>query len=135
MSRPKELNFFVEELNLAARPRLVREPLLRRRPGSRRDLAPLHEPAPLRRASPSGCAATLGEGARLIYMVRDPIDRLLSHYLHNPAAGYDDRARSSRRSPTSDSAYVDRSRYAFQLEPYLEHFGRRSDRGRRAART
>ena len=49
MSRPKELNFFVEELNWPLGPRLVRRPLRRRRAGPGRDLAPLHEPAPLRR--------------------------------------------------------------------------------------
>ena len=46
--------------------------------------------------------------ARLIYMVRDPIDRMLSHYLHNVGGGYDDRpladALADPRAPTSTAA-------------------------------
>jgi hypothetical protein len=61
--------------------------------------------------------------ARLIYMVRDPIDRMLSHYLHNVAGGYDERPLGDALTD-SDSAYVDRSRYAMQLKRYLERFER-----------
>ena len=32
---------------------------------------------------------TLGAQTRLIYMVRDPIERILSHYLHNVGGGYE----------------------------------------------
>ena len=60
--------------------------------------------------------------ARLLYMVRDPIDRMLSHYLHNVGGGYDDRALADAFADP-ESAYVARSRYFFQLEPYLEAFG------------
>jgi hypothetical protein len=60
--------------------------------------------------------------ARLIYMVRDPIDRMLSHYLHNVGGGYDDRPLAEAFADP-EGAYVARSRYFFQLEPYLEEFG------------
>jgi hypothetical protein len=60
--------------------------------------------------------------ARLIYMVRNPIDRMLSHYLHNMGGGYDDRPLAEALSDP-DSAYVTRSRYFMQLEPYLDAFG------------
>jgi hypothetical protein len=60
--------------------------------------------------------------ARLVYMVRDPIDRMLSHYLHNVGGGYDDRTLADAFADP-ESAYVTRSRYFFQLEPYLEEFG------------
>ena len=33
----------------------------------------------------------LGAEARIVYMVRDPIDRMLSHYLHNVGGGYESR--------------------------------------------
>ena len=66
--------------------------------------------------------SVLGE-SRLIYMVRDPIDRMLSHYLHNVGGGYEHRGADRGASPTRESAYVARSRYAFQLEPYLDAFG------------
>jgi Sulfotransferase family len=65
-------------------------------------------------------ASTVPE-ARLIYMVRDPIDRMLSHYLHNVGGGYDDRPLHEALGDPH-TAYVDRSRYFFQLEPYLDAF-------------
>ena len=48
--------------------------------------------------------SVLGE-PRLIYVVRNPIDRMLSHYLHNVGGGYEDREltealRRPRRAPT-----------------------------------
>ena len=30
----------------------------------------------------AGCMHPIGPNARLIYMVRDPVDRILSHYMH-----------------------------------------------------
>ena len=90
MSRPKELNFFVAELNWELGRRLVREPLRPRRRRARRDLAPLHQPPRFdgrRRAD----ARDARRDARIVYMVRDPIDRMLSHYLHNVGGGYETR--------------------------------------------
>ena len=71
---------------------------------------------------------------RLVYMVRDPIDRLLSHYLHNVGGGYEQRslergARRRRAAPTSQ-----RGLYAMQLEPYLERFGAERIAGRHPGR-
>ena len=56
-------------------------------------------------------------------MVRDPIERMLSHYLHNVGGGYETRPMEEALADP-DSAYVARSRYAMQLEPYLEAFER-----------
>jgi hypothetical protein len=120
MSRPKELNFFVEELNW---------PL-----GAGWYASHFSESAPIRgETSPhytnrprfQGVAQrmrSLVPDARLIYMVRNPIDRMLSHYLHNMGGGYDDRPLAEALSDP-DSAYVTRSRYFMQLEPYLDAFG------------
>ena len=59
---------------------------------------------------------------RLIYVVRDPIDRLRSHFQHRTLVG-------NERLPlaealATDPSYVDMSRYGMQLERYLEHFPR-----------
>jgi hypothetical protein len=121
MSRPKELNFFVEELNW---------PLGRDWYASHFDPAERvrgeSSPHYTNRPRFDGVARRLAEtapGARLIYMVRDPIDRMLSHYLHNVGGGYDDRPLAEALADP-DTAYVDRGRYFFQLEPYLERFAR-----------
>jgi hypothetical protein len=60
---------------------------------------------------------------RLIFVARDPIDRAVSHFLHNVDKG--------RVGVDDFSAYFDdlenpallTSRYAYQLEPYVETFG------------
>ena len=84
---------------LGARAGVVREPL--RPPARGRGARP-------RRTTPTGRGSTgvaermrdvLGADARLVYMVRDPIDRMLSHYLHNVGGGYETRPleRGARR--------------------------------------
>ena len=71
----------------------------------------------------------LDDETRLVYMVRDPIDRLLSHYLHNVGGGYESRPLAEAVADP-ESAYVARGRYATQLEPYLRELRRRADRDR-----
>jgi hypothetical protein len=120
MSRPKELNFFVAELNW---------PLGRDWYAGHFDpSAPVRgesSPHYTNRPAFDGVAERMREvlgAARLIYVVRDPIDRMLSHYLHNVGGGYDDRPLTEAFADP-ESSYVARSRYFFQLEPYLEAFG------------
>ena len=122
MSRPKELNFFVEELNWPLGERLVRRPLSTPPSPCGARARRTTPTARASTASPSGSRRPLPD-ARLIYMVRDPIDRMLSHYLHNVGGGYDDRPLEEALADP-DTAYVDRGRYFFQLEPYLERFDR-----------
>jgi Sulfotransferase domain len=58
--------------------------------------------------------------ARLIYVMRDPIDRLRSHYVHNVAFGIETAplAEAIERNPD----YINFSKYAMQLDQYLAHF-------------
>ncbi len=121
MSKPKELNFFVSELNwdlgldwYASR--------FDDRFGVRGESSPHYTNAPRY----SGVAERIREhcpDARLLYMVRDPIKRILSHWVHATGAGYETRELEPTLS-TPDSAYVHRSMYWMQLQPYLEHFDR-----------
>ena len=59
--------------------------------------------------------------ARLIYLMRDPIERTISHYWHFVADGREDLGmlEAVRRR----EEYVARSDYARQLRPYIETFG------------
>ncbi len=56
-------------------------------------------------------------------MVRDPISRILSHWCHATGAGYETRPMEEALA-RPDQAYVTRSMYWMQLQPYLEHFDR-----------
>ncbi|HYQ12518.1 MAG TPA: sulfotransferase [Solirubrobacterales bacterium] len=121
MSRPKELNFFVSELNWP----LGRDwyaghfdPSARIRGES----SPHYTNRPSFNEVPGRMRELLGSDVRLVYVVRDPIDRMLSHYLHNVGGGYEDRSLADALSDP-ESSYVARSRYFFQVEPYLEEFG------------
>jgi hypothetical protein len=60
--------------------------------------------------------------ARFIYVVRDPIERIRSHYQHRVAAG-------TERAPLQQAVfenprYLNCSRYATQIEQYLQFFPR-----------
>jgi sulfotransferase family protein len=120
MSRPKELNFFVEELNWDLGPDWYASHFDAAVP-VRGETSPHYTARPRYDGVAKRMRETLGD-ARLIYMVRDPVDRMLSHYLHNAAGGYESRPLDEALGD-EHTAYVDRSRYAYQLDPYLEAFG------------
>lgn len=107
------------------------------RPGGRADYAALFKRGagyPLRGEASTGytkrpeidgvaarARAVLGPDVRLVYVVREPIGRMVSHYHHDVALGRHDR-------PLNEALlelprYVDFSRYAYQLEPWFEAFG------------
>jgi hypothetical protein len=120
MSRPKELNFFVAELNWPLGPDWYASHFSGRA-SVRGESSPHYTNRPRFEGVAERMRSVVAD-ARLVYMVRDPIDRMLSHYLHNVGGGYDDRALADAFAD-HESAYVTRSRYFFQLEPYLEEFG------------
>jgi Sulfotransferase domain len=120
MSRPKELNFFVAELNWPLGPEWYASHFSGRA-SVRGESSPHYTNRPRFEGVAERMHSVLAD-ARLVYMVRDPIDRMLSHYLHNAGGGYDERTLADAFADP-ESAYVTRSRFFFQLEPYLEAFG------------
>jgi hypothetical protein len=62
--------------------------------------------------------------ARLVYVVRDPISRIVSHYVHEYAGGREQRPidQALARDAVEGSDYVAVSSYAMQLERYLEWY-------------
>jgi hypothetical protein len=77
---------------------------------------PLHEGVPARMHS-------VVPNAKLIFLVRDPIERIVSEYLHDYSRGKEDRPlEQALADETSNHPYVVRSRYFFQLEQYLSFF-------------
>ena len=59
--------------------------------------------------------------ARILYLVRDPIERTLSHYRFAVRMKYE---RRPIAEAVRDPFYSAVSNYAMQLEPYLDRFGR-----------
>lgn len=60
--------------------------------------------------------------AKLIYLLRDPIERVVSHYVHTYAYGREDRPFS--QAIRENEHYVNTSRYYYQLQPYLSFYSR-----------
>jgi hypothetical protein len=71
---------------------------------------------------PQRMFATL-PNVKLIYLLRDPIERIVSHYVHNCTVGRETRSFSA---VVHDDAYVKTSMYSYQLEAYLEYYSRDS---------
>ena len=120
MSRPKELNFFVAELNWDLGGDWYASHFDRGAP-VRGESSPHYTNLP-RFAGVAERMRALLEDARIVYMVRDPIDRMLSQYVHNVGGGYESRALDEALGDPEGS-YINRSRYAMQVEPYLQEFG------------
>ncbi len=78
---------------------------------------PTHKGAPER-------ISTLIPGAKFIYLVRDPVDRTISHYMHHVAVDGERRSLRDALGDLSDpkSPYIYASLYASQLDHYLKYF-------------
>lgn len=69
-----------------------------------------------------------GDDVKFIYMMRHPIDRLVSHYIHEWSQGVIDQGVSIDEAIDLHPEMVDYGRYAFQLKPYVESFAGGPDR-------
>ena len=120
MSKPKELNFFVEELNWDLGLEWYRA-RFDERVAVRGESSPHYTNQPRFKGVAERIQAHCPD-ARLIYMVRDPIKRVLSHWVHATGAGYE-RGEIDDVLSRPDTAYVHRSLFWMQLQPYLRRFG------------
>jgi hypothetical protein len=116
MSRTKELNFFMDEdrgRDLAwYASRFEDAPV-------RGETSPGYALWPVVPGVPERMSAAVPD-VRLVYLVRDPIARLVAHWVHSSRWGHDPSFVKAVRD--QDSRYVAGSRYATQVERYLEHF-------------
>jgi hypothetical protein len=60
--------------------------------------------------------------AKLIYLVRHPIKRMVAHYLHNYSNGTENRSLEESLLDGRMNRYLDRSQYYHQLCGYLEYY-------------
>jgi Sulfotransferase domain len=59
---------------------------------------------------------------KLIYIVRNPIQRAISHYLHNWSAGIESRPISKAFQRFENNNYILTGNYLFQLGKFLEYY-------------
>jgi hypothetical protein len=121
MAEPKEPNFFSNDEQYARGSDWYQKLFADARPGDLIGEASTHYtkrptyPATIRRM------AALLKRPRLIYLMRHPIDRLVSQYIHEWSKG---RIRCSlEHAIERHPELIHYSRYAFQLEPYFQSYG------------
>jgi hypothetical protein len=121
MSKPKELNYFIEERNWSrgvdwyARHFDASTPV-------RGESSPNYTAYPQHMGVPERMASLVPD-ARLVYLVRDPLQRIEAHWVHNYAKRREkgDLATTLAHPNTS---YLARSQYHMQLQRFLKHFSR-----------
>jgi len=121
MSRPKELNFFIEERNWSRgvdwyQRHFDPSATIRGESSPNYTAYPQHMGVPERMAS-------LVPDARLIYIVRDPLARIAAHWVHN----FSKRREKGDLKTTlmhPNTSYLVRSQYHMQLQQFLRYFDR-----------
>ena len=120
MSREKELRFFLEEYNWHRgvdwyRSRFSSKAVVRGESSVGYSLYPMyrHVPERMHRIVPE---------ARLIYLLRDPIDRMVSHYVHLFAEGRENRSFEAALTEPGCNRYLAGSCYFLQIERYLPFY-------------
>jgi hypothetical protein len=119
----KELDFFVARANWGRGLQWYQKQFARAGPGAVAvgEASARYTTYPTADGVAERIAAHLPE-VRLVYVVRDPIERIRSHYRHDVAVGTE--TASFERAVLDNPIYVDWSRYATQVERYLEFFSR-----------
>ncbi len=119
MSLEKELCFFVKELNWNRGIDWYRS-WFTERASIRGEASTDYTLYPVYRDVPARMHGLIPE-ARLIYMVRDPVERIVSHYVHFVTNHREHRPLQEAVLGWPEM-YVDRSKYYLQLQQYLEFF-------------
>jgi hypothetical protein len=121
MSRRKETNFFVAEHNWSKGLTWYRShfPDRKRIVG---ESSPNYTRFPLYAGVPERMHALL-PGAKLLYCVRDPIKRMVSHYVHSYSLGREHRPFTEAMLERENNRYLLSSLYHFQLEQYRRFYG------------
>jgi hypothetical protein len=119
MSRPKELNFFIEERSWPRGIDWYRghfDPAAR----VRGEASPNYTSYPYRKGVAERMHSVVPD-AKLIYLIRDPLARIAAHWVHN----YAKRREKGSLAETlahPNTSYVARSMYAMQLEHFLRFY-------------
>ncbi len=120
VSTPKELNFFIAERNWPKGTDWYRGRFDAACP-VRVDASPNYTAHPQHTGVAERMASVVPD-ARLIYIVRDPLDRIAAHWVHNYSKGRHSGA-LARTIVNPKASYIARSRYAMQLEQFTPHYG------------
>jgi hypothetical protein len=119
MSEPKELNFFIKKRNWDLGLDWYRQHF-DPRAAVRGESSPNYTAYPSLGGVARRMHAVVPE-AKLIYLVRDPLERIAAHWVHNYAKGRIDHPLGEQELRKRKN-YVSRSRYHFQLRRYVRRY-------------
>lgn len=120
MSKSKELDFFVLERNWP-KGKAWYESNFKAEAKVRGESSPNYAICQVFRGVPERMHALIPD-AKLIYMVRDPLERMISHYLHEYTRGAEHRPAAEALGDAANNRYLYRSLYYQQLRRYLGYF-------------
>lgn len=118
MSEQKELNYFAEE-HAWKRGLAWYESNFPAGTPIRGESSPNYTKYPAFKGVPERLHETLPD-AKLVYLIRDPIDRLVSHYIDAYSFGRENRLFMEAMADLRDNHYVNCSKYFMQLSRYLD---------------
>ena len=122
MSKPKELNFFMEERNFGRGLRWYEDRFVADGAKVCGEASPGYTKYPTFDGVPERMHRVLPD-VKLIYILREPIKRLLSHHTHSYMHGWDNEPDISKAlRPLEDNIYVACSKYGMQLSRYLDYY-------------
>ena len=122
MSQRKELDFFAQEFNWSKGVAWYTSQFT----GVAKiygEASPSYTHHPFLAGVPKRMASLVPE-AQLIYLVRDPIERVVSDYIHEVSENREDRTFTEAVTDFHNNRYLTRSLYYMQLEQYLQYFSR-----------
>ncbi len=120
VSRKKELNFFIKERNWDRGLEWYKSHFSEKNQ-IQGESSPNYTDYSYWKGVPERMQSVIPD-AKLIYILRDPIERTISHYIHKYANGSESRTIAEALESFENNSYVLRSRYYLQLEQYLKYF-------------
>jgi hypothetical protein len=121
MASRKELRFFVREHNWDRGIDWYRSWFADTPARVRGEASPQYTAYPELRGVPDRMHSVVPD-AKLIYVVGDPIERLVSQYVNRYARGFEDRELADAITFAPANPYTCASRYCMQLEQYLSYY-------------
>lgn len=120
MSHPKEIGFFSNTGNWQKGIRWY-ESHFQEASKIRGESSTNYTKFPTFSSVPERMRATVPD-VKLIYLLRDPVERIISHYIDSYAGGMEKRPLKKALQDLDNNHYLNCSRYFLQLEQYLKFF-------------
>ena len=121
MTNEKELDFFIKEINYKLGVEWYKSHFVNMNTNIRGESSPSYTKYPKFKGVPQRIYRLLPD-IKLIYIVRNPIERIITHYNHNLSKGREYRSLDEALSEFQNNSYILYSKYYTQLKIYFRYF-------------